>query len=190
MQVVWYTAASIDGRIADAGDSLAFLDTIGNVAGGEDEWRTFIESVDAILLGAGTQRWLVREGYALPHRGLPIWLLTHDTELVAAAAAADPAGTPVHHAQGDVARVLDGIAVAGHRRTWIGGGGDVAAQALAADRVDEVILTIAPTVLGAGPSIFDASDLPLRWFRLAECRPHGGDAARLRWVRDRRAATG
>jgi riboflavin biosynthesis pyrimidine reductase len=61
----------------------------------------------------------------------------------------------------------------------------VAGQALAADRVDEVILTIAPTVLGAGPAVFDHPALEPRRFALAECREYGRGSVRLRWLRDR-----
>jgi riboflavin biosynthesis pyrimidine reductase len=81
--------------------------------------------------------------------------------------------------------VLDDIAEAGHERVWIAGGGDVAGQALAADRIDEVILTVAPTVLGAGPSVFDCPALERRLFTLAECREYGRGAVRVRWLRDR-----
>lgn len=184
VEVIWYTAASIDGRIADGNESLGFLDMIGQREGAGTEFSEFIAGIDALLMGAQTLRWLVGEGHALPHRGLPIWLLTHDHDLAAAAAAAD-AETPVHRVEGEIAAVLDEIAAAGHRRTWLCGGGDVAAQALAADRVDQVIVTIAPTVLGAGPALFDGADLPQRRFHLVECTAVGGDAARLRWVRDR-----
>jgi dihydrofolate reductase len=183
VEVVWYTAASIDGRIADGNDSLEFLQLIGEREGSESEFDDFISGIDALVMGAATQRWLVREGHALPYRGLPIWLLTHDAALAGAAAAADPE-TPVHHVHGDVVPVLDEIAAAGHRRVWLCGGGDIAGQVLAADRLDEVIVTVAPAVLGAGPSLFDGVDLPQRRFKLAECVPVGGDAARLRWLRE------
>lgn len=184
MELVWYTAASIDGRIADGNESLEFLEMIGEREGSETEFSEFIAGIDALLMGAQTLRWLVGEGHALPHRGLPIWLLTHDHDLAAAAIAAD-AQTPVHHVEGEIVPVLDEIAAAGYRRTWLCGGGNVAAQALAADRLDQVIVTVAPTVLGAGPALFDGADLPQRRFKLGECRAVGGDAARLRWVRDR-----
>jgi riboflavin biosynthesis pyrimidine reductase len=61
----------------------------------------------------------------------------------------------------------------------------VAGQALALNRIDEVIATIAPVALGAGPALFDGAGLPPHRFTLAECRPAGGDAARLRWLRER-----
>ena len=96
---------------------------------------------------------------------------------------ADPDGTPVTRVEGDVAAILDAIGAAGHERVWISGGGDIAGQALAADRIDEVILTVAPTVLGAGPGIFDHPSLPERRFALAECREYGRGSVRLRWLR-------
>ena len=70
----------------------------------------------------------------------------------------------------------------GCRRVWLAGGGSVAGQVLALDRLDEVVATIAPTALGSGPALFDAAALPQRTFDLVECRPIG-PAARLRWVR-------
>ena len=183
MQVVWYTAMSIDGRIAGPGDDMSFLDTVAG-EGEEHDFDDFIAGIDALVCGSGTLRWLHEQGHDLPHRGLPMWLVSHDEELAARAAAADPGGTPVTRVEGDLAEILDGIAASGHARAWICGGGDVAGQALAADRVDEVILTIAPTVLGAGPAVFDHARLPRRRFTLAECREYGKGAVRLRWVRD------
>jgi riboflavin biosynthesis pyrimidine reductase len=50
------------------------------------------------------------------------------------------------------------------------------------DRLDEVIATVAPTALGAGPALFDGRPLALRSFELIECRS-AGSAARLHWVR-------
>ena len=188
VQVVWYTAVSIDGRIAGTGDDMAFLDMVDG-SGEERDFADFIAGVEALLLGAGTLRWLHGQGHDLPHRGIPIWLLSRDEALAARAASADPDGTPVTRAEGEVAAVLDGIATAGHERVWLAGGGDVAGQVLAADRLDEVILTVAPTVLGAGPSAFDHPALDLRRFQLAECREYGRGSVRLRWRRDRSGAS-
>jgi riboflavin biosynthesis pyrimidine reductase len=184
VHVVWYTALSIDGRIAGPGDDMAFLDTVDGSGEGRD-FDDFIAGIDALVLGSGTLRWLHAQGHDLPHRGLPIWLVSHDRELAARAAAADPFGTHVTWVEGDVASILDEIGAAGHERVWICGGGDIAGQALAADRVDEVILTIAPTVLGAGPAVFDHPALELRRFELAECREYGRGSVRLRWRRYR-----
>ena len=50
-------------------------------------------------------------------------------------------------------------------RVWLIGGGNLAGQFLAADRLDELILTLAPTFVGRGPALADGT-FPLRRFRL------------------------
>jgi riboflavin biosynthesis pyrimidine reductase len=182
MEVVWYTAMSMDGRIADAEDDLSFLDTIGERAeDGGDEFATFLAAIDAVVVGAGTMRWLLREGHGWPHDDLPTWLVSHDHGLLEQVG---KTRSPLRLAEGDLAQMFADIEEAGHRRVWLSGGGDIAGQALAADRIDEVVATVAPTAVGAGPALFDGAALPRRRFRLVECTSSGGDAARLRWVRD------
>lgn len=174
----------MDGRIADEHDSLDFLATMGPSDGdGGDDFAAFLRTVDAVIVGAGTLRWLLRGGHGWPHADLPTWLISHDGTLVAAAAEG-PA--PFRRSEGSLDAVFTEIAAAGHDRVWLAGGGSIAGQALALDRIDEVLATVAPTALGAGPALFDVAALPRRRFALAECRALGGDAARLRWIRDRR----
>ena len=194
MHVIWFTAMSMDGRIATADDSLDFLDLIGpteatdaapTAAAADDsaDFEAMLRSVDAIIVGASTLRWLLRGGHGWPHGDLPTWLITHDAGLVAAVGAT---AQPLRAVSGSLETAFEEISAAGHQRVWLAGGGSVAGQALALDRIDEVVVTVAPTAVGAGPSLFDAADLPVRRFRLVECRALAGDAALLRWVRDRR----
>lgn len=185
MKVVWYTAMSMDGRLADASDSLAFLDLIGEREEAKSEFPEFLKTVDAVIVGATTLRWLIRGGHGWPHDDLPTWLVSHDDGLVAKIG---PTRAAFRRVEGDLAPTFAEIEAAGHRCVWLSGGGNLAGQALALDRIDEVVVTIAPTALGAGPALFDAPDLALRRFRLVECRNAGGDAARLRWVRRRDSA--
>ena len=180
MHVIWYTGMSMDGRIASAGDDLAFLDTIGPDSENGEDFPGFIASVDAVLIGASTLRWLLKGGHGWPHDDLPTWLVTHDADLVARVG---KTRAPLHQVAGDLGAAFAAMEAAGRQRVWLAGGGNLAGQALALDRVDEIIATIAPTVLGAGPSLFDGAALPARRFRLVECRAIGGDAARLVWRR-------
>src|SRR6185369_8271901 len=199
MNVIWYTAMSMDGRIADAKDSLEFLDVIGGREdkegqggqGGQEgqegqegkaEFPAFLATIDAVIVGASTLRWLLRGGHGWPHDDLPTWLVSHDSKLVAQIGRTR---APLRRVDGPLGPVFEEIERAGHKRVWLAGGGSVAGQALALDRIDEVIATVAPTALGAGPALFDAAALPQRRFRLAECAAIGGDAARLRWIRER-----
>ena len=176
MQIVWYTAMSMDGRIASADGSLDFLET---APGSAHDFETFIAGVDAVLVGASTLRWLVAEGAGWPHDDLPTWLVSHAEAL---AESVRPTRAPLVRVSGDLAPVLAGMEAGGCRRAWLAGGGSVAGQVLTLDRLDEVVATIAPTALGSGPALFDAPALPQRNFDLVDCRAIG-PAARLRWVR-------
>jgi riboflavin biosynthesis pyrimidine reductase len=177
MEVVWYTAMSMDGRIASADHSLEFLDVISGP--GANDFDEFIAGVDGVLLGAQTLRWLMRHGHGWPHDDLPTWLVSHDEAL---AESVRPTRAPFVRFAGDLMGAIEKMEQSGRRRVWLAGGGSVAAQVLELDRLDEVIATVAPTVLGSGPALFDGSGLSRRTFDLVECRSIGS-WARLRWVR-------
>ena len=177
MEIVWYTAMSMDGRIASADHSLEFLDAIPGQ--GPDDFDDFIAGVDGVLLGAETLRWLVRHGHRWPHDDLPTWLVSHDEEL---AESVRPTRAPLVRVAGGLQGAIELMERSGRRRVWLAGGGSVAAQVLELDRLDEVVATVAPTALGSGPALFDSSGLSRRTFALVECRSVG-PWARLRWVR-------
>lgn len=182
MELIWYTAMSMDGRIAGADDDMDFLATIDSEGEPEDEFSGFIKGIDAVLIGGSTMRWLVSQGHGWPHGDLPTWLISRDPHLLVAVGEVE---VPINQRAGDLSDVLDEIAAAGHARVWLCGGGDVAGQALALDRVDEVIATVAPVALGRGPSLFDQEGLSRHRFELAEVRRYGTASARLRWLRSR-----
>jgi riboflavin biosynthesis pyrimidine reductase len=182
MEVVWYTAMSMDGRIASADGSLDFLDISLSEGSGHD-FGQFIAGVDGVLVGASTLRWLISHGHGWPHDDLPTWLASHDADL---AESVKPTRAAFRRVEGDLTPALDEMERNAHRRIWLAGGGAVAAQVLDLDRLTEVIATVAPTALGLGPALFDAPALPLRRFELVECRPSGA-AAMLHWVRREQA---
>jgi riboflavin biosynthesis pyrimidine reductase len=182
MEIIWRTAMSMDGRIASHDESLAFLDIIADQDATVSDFPAFLASVDAILVGAGTLRWLVKGGHGWPHAEKPTWVVTHDAALVAGVATTS---ATVLRFEGALPPLLRTMEEGGARRVWLAGGGELAGQLLALDRIDEVDVTIAPAALGAGPSLFGARPLPLRVFELVECRAVAGNAVGIRWRRTR-----
>jgi dihydrofolate reductase len=174
---------SMDGRIAGPGGNLDFLGTIdaGDQTDAPNGFARFLATVDSIVVGATTMRWLLDGGHGWPHHDIPTWLLSHDADLVRRIG---DTRQPVNRCEGDVDAVFAAIDNAGRERVWLCGGGDIAAQALAADRIDEVVVTIAPAVLGSGTALFDGGHIPSRAFQLTQCVP-AGSAAALTWVRRR-----
>jgi dihydrofolate reductase len=172
----------MDGRVADPNDSLDFLSTIGEGYQHADLFKQFLARIDAVVIGATTMRWLLDGGHGWPHDDLPTWLVSHDAGL---AERIGETRAPLVRVEGDLGPMFDELDRAVDGRVWLCGGGDLAGQALALDRIDEVAVTVAPTALGAGASLFEATGLERRRFTLKEAYDGGGDAAVLTWLRER-----
>lgn len=151
MATVYYTASSLDGYIVDDHGSLDWLVTRDIDPEGPFHYDAFAESVGALVMGAATYEWIVgHQPGAWPY-AQPTWVLTHRPHLV----------LPEHPVQvhsGEVGALHPQlVAAAAGKHVWVVGGGDVAAQFVAAGLVDEMIVSYAPCALGAGAPV-----LPVR----------------------------
>jgi len=172
--LVYYAALSLDGRIAGPDHDLSFLQLLAR--GPESDYEDFYAGVDSLVMGAGTWEFMVRHG-SWPYAGKPTWVVTHAETL-----AELPGAEPLERYSGDLAELVRLISDQGLERTWLVGGGDLAGQLLAADLLDELILTFAPTLVGQGPALAHG-EFPLRKFRLTELSRWGEEGARLRYER-------
>ena len=171
--IVYFAAMSLDGRIAGPDHDLAFLQTL---KGAENDYEVFYADVDSLIMGAGTWEFMVRHG-SWPYGGKPTWVVTH-AEALAPLAGAEP----LERFSGEMLELVRLIEERGLKRTWLVGGGDLAGQLLAADLLDELILTVAPTFVGRGPTLADGEFL-LREFKLTALERFGDDGVRLRYER-------
>lgn len=153
-KVVYYTAVSLDGYVADAAHDLSWLFAHPAEPGGPNDYEAFIATVGAIVMGRSTYDWVVGE-LAASDAGWPYeqpcWVLTHR------------AGTPP--AVGDDVRftaagaeevVAEMRAAAGDADLWCVGGGETAAWLHRAGLLDEIHLTVAPEILGSGRPLLPA----------------------------------
>jgi dihydrofolate reductase len=155
MRTVYYTATTLDGFIADEHDRLDWLFAQDHDEEGPLSYGEFIAGVGAIVMGATTYEWVVahlaESGEAWPYP-MPAWVLTHRD-------LAPLQGADIRFARGDVAPIHDTlVAAADGQDVWVVGGGDLAGQFAEAGRLDQVVVNIASTVLGAGRRL-----LPRRW---------------------------
>ncbi len=172
MATVYFTASSLDGFIVDDAGSLDWLLSRDVDTRGPFGYEAFIEGVGALVMGSATYQWLVANQPGPWMYEQPSWVLTHRRGIVVD-------GHPVRTFCGDVAALHPRLlSAAAHADVWVVGGGDVAAQFVAAGLVDELIVSYAPCSLGTGQPV-----LPVRseW-RLAETAVNG-DFVCARWVR-------
>lgn len=144
MACVYYTASSLDGFIVDDEGSLDWLTSRKVDVDGPFGYEAFAKGVGALAMGSTTYQWIV-DNHAGPWMyEQPSWVLTRRSGVIAD-------GHPVATYAGEVAELYPTlVAAAGDRDVWVVGGGDVAAQFVAAGLIDEMVVSYAPCTLGQG----------------------------------------
>lgn len=151
MSTVYYTASSLDGYIVDEADSLDWLTSRAIDKDGPFNYDEFIKSIGAVVMGSATYQWIVKNHPGKWMYEQPSWVVTHRPDIIAA-------GHPVQTFDGDVAELHPKlVSAAAGKDVWVVGGGDVAAQFVAAGLIDDMIVTYAPCSLGGGSRV-----LPIR----------------------------
>jgi dihydrofolate reductase len=163
---VYYCASSLDGYIAEVDDSLDWLlnyqGTFAHEAaepGPMSEgggYERFYEGVRALVAGSATYEWIldhldVAGGGEWPYRGKPCWVLSSRELRLPEGEGADVrvVDASVGELYGEMA------AAAGDGVLWVLGGGGVASQFADEGLLDEVQVTVVPTVLGDGKPLFE-----------------------------------
>ena len=156
-KVQYYCAATLDGYIAAADDSIDWLQKYeGSFEGAGVEpikgsYDRFYEGVGALIMGSVTYEFVLRELAEWPYAGKPTWVLSSRDLPRPEAEGAD-----VRIVEAKVADLHDEmVAAAGERNLWVVGGGNVASQFADAGLLDELFLTVVPVVLGDGKPLFD-----------------------------------
>jgi dihydrofolate reductase len=175
--IQYYVAASLDGYIAGPDDSIDWLTGYqGSFEGDGGEpgpmtegggYERFYEGVGALVSGSTTYEWILEHASAWPYAGKPCWVLS-SRELRLPGGE----GVDVRLRRGGVRELADEmLASAGERNLWIVGGGPVASQFAEAGRLDELLLTVVPVVLGEGKPLFERP-LPGQPMRLTGATPY------------------
>ena len=139
-----FIACSLDGFIAGTDGDLSWLPQPPE---GEDfGWQAFISSIGCLLMGRATYDTIADMDVAWPHPNRHTVVATHRP--------LDDAPPGVSAAAGPIDELISIAADhAGDRGIYVDGG-DLIRQALDASRIDELVTTVCPVILGAGVPLF------------------------------------
>lgn len=145
-KILWHNTTSLDGFVALPRDDMSWM---GPFVGPNETVREVLPLIGAILMGARTYRAVLASEAARPYGGaidVPYLVLTH--------ADPDTAAPGFRFLGGDIAGVARSAReVAGDR--YVAVLGQQAGRALLqAGEVDEILVHLAPTVLGEGVPMF------------------------------------
>src|SRR6195952_3695222 len=126
MACIYYTASSLDGFVVDEADSLDWLTSRDVDATGPFGYEAFAKSVGALVMGSATYEWILKDQPGDWMYEQPSWVLTSRPGIIAA-------GHPVRAFEGPVEDLHPSlVAAAGERDVWLVGGGQGAAEFVAA----------------------------------------------------------
>jgi dihydrofolate reductase len=144
-RTIYYVASSADGFIADADGKLAWLTRFDGAEGVREHYERFLAGVGALAMGARTYAFLLEASPAtFPYPELPTWVFTNRQLPVYE-------GADLRFTKRSAQQEHEQLAAAAQgRNVWLMGGGLLAAQFAEAGLIDELRLSIAPALLGAG----------------------------------------
>lgn len=150
MRVIYNTASSINGFIADEQDSLQWLFDVPGDAG--SSFDDFLAGVGALVMGSNTYEWVLAHERVLENPGK--WTDFYPgrrTFVFSSRERAIPEGAAIEVVTGSARDHVERFERAcGDRDLWIVGGGDLAGQFADVGLLDEIRLNVAPVMLSGG----------------------------------------
>ncbi len=160
-KVILYISMSVDGYIADKKDGLDFLSLVEEE--GEDYgYGDFIKNVDTIIIGRKTYDKVLSMGYDYPHTDKEVYIITRTKR------------TPVGNFQfytADLKQLVDSLKRQHGKNIYCDGGAQIANKLLKLRLIDELVISVIPTLLGDGIRLFE-DGRPTEQLELVECKKH------------------
>lgn len=156
-KVILYIAMSIDGYIADEKGGVDWLAGDGSDKDNQGSFPRFIETVDIVILGYKTYYQIVTElspdSWAYP--GKKSYVLTHKKL---------DSTDEIIFTDENLSDLINRLKLEDGKDIWICGGASIVNQLINLDLIDKVCVSLIPTLLGKGISLFTKheKEMPLK----------------------------
>lgn len=149
-RVIYHTATTLNGFLADDQDSLSWLFAVPGSADAESEFSHFLAGVGALVMGSTTYEWIVEHEQLVDHPEKWFYDAIASFVMTSRPQPAIP-GADIRFRSGDIGQVWREVSeAAGDRDIWLVGGGDLVGQFADAGHLDEVRVSVAPVTLVSG----------------------------------------
>jgi len=141
-----FIACSLDGFIAGPDGDLSWLPQPPEDSADDYGWGAFISDIGCVLMGRATYDAVAAMDVAWPHG--------ERETLVATTRSLENAPPRVTSACGTIEQLIERASHRAAQKDIYLDGGDLIRQALACGLIDELVVTLCPTILGAGSPLF------------------------------------
>lgn len=170
-EIVFYAATSVDNRISDNLNSVAWLDSINeDLASKSDDdpikmsYPHFYHDVDMVILGRKTYEEVAAMDFPYPYTDKPNYVVTQ---------------TPTNFNDANVTdfityqQLLNILEKSTSKKIWICGGAELFNNLLTDKLITRIILTQMPVILGSGARLFNnLEQVNLNLVRVTESLPY------------------
>lgn len=161
-KVSCYIAMSLDGYIATTNDSLEWLYKVD--VGGDAGYADFIETIDTVVIGRRTYDWLMEETKGeYPYADKKSYVFSESVT-----------GTNEHviFTSEAVCEFVERLRKEPGTGIWVVGGGQLLHDFLKERLIDELIISIAPVLIGDGVPLFKTMEIETE-FTLVSAKQFG-----------------
>lgn len=150
-KVSLFIAMSLDGYIAKADGSVAWLETDRPQTEVDDSYEKFYAQVDTVLLGRKTYEQVITElsPEVYPYADVESYIFTSAVEQTVERR---------HFVKGDVKALVEKLRVQAGGVIWVVGGSSIVTPLLEANLIDEYIVAVIPRILGSGVPLFQPGE--------------------------------
>lgn len=147
-KLVLYIASSLDGYIATNEHNLDWLFSIDGE--GDNGYSKFYDTIDTILTGRITYDWIIEhENGRFPYQGKECYVFSKTKK---------EDNEHVTFIDKNIVQFLQDLKNKNGKNIWLVGGGELLSTFIKEKLVDEIIINIAPTLLGKGIPLFKNND--------------------------------
>ncbi|MFJ8268736.1 dihydrofolate reductase family protein [Peribacillus asahii] len=150
-KLVLFIAASLDGYIAAKDESLDWLYKVEGE--GDNGYSEFYETIDTVLMGRRTYDWILKNVTGdFPYK---------DKECYVFSRSVTEDHVEVKFVKDNIVGFTNKLKQQQGKNLWIVGGEELLRSFLKEKLIDELILTVAPTLIGTGISLFKEGNFHL-----------------------------
>lgn len=147
-KLVLYIASSVDGYIATNEHNLDWLFTVDGE--GDNGYSKFYDTIDTILIGRVTYDWIIEnEKGRFPYQGKECYVFSRTKK---------EDNEDVTFIGEDVVQFIKDLKNKNGKNIWLVSGGELLNTFIKEELVDELIINIAPRLLGNGIPLFKNND--------------------------------
>ncbi|MFE1744763.1 dihydrofolate reductase family protein [Coleofasciculus sp. H7-2] len=163
-KIILFIASSLDGYIARQSGDIDWLFTDQDYG-----YSEFFASVDTVLMGRKTYEQVLTFG-EYPYKGVKSYVFTRNPLF--------PADSNAEVITEDIKKFVEQLRQVDGKNIWLVGGSQLTHALMSQNLVDELILSIHPTILGEGIPLFDNRINP-QSLNLTKCQTYRSGLVQL-----------